>query len=122
MDVQRRTGLFKPVDPSYLTSCLDNFKTAYDSNSRHEGEAIQLFPHSIPEPAKEALWHQVTHDKKNCQQEGKSPKYCKVASYLLETNATYDAIAEAEADTKSFEQLFGMTAVLLLLRTFGENT
>lgn len=67
MDVQMKTTLFKPSDPIAVLSSFDIFKTAWNSNSIHEGGVMWLFPHFIRKPAKIVLARRVKADIKNQQ-------------------------------------------------------
>lgn len=104
-----KTSLFKPSRPISVLSVLDKLKTACDNNSIHKDAATWLFPHFVTEPAKAALPHRMTADKRNHQQGDKLTTYCQVINYLLETFATDNIIAEAESDITSFEKPVGTT-------------
>lgn len=61
------------------------FKAAQDSNCINEGDAIWLSPRNIREPAKVAMLHWLTADKKNHEEEERLRTYCQVVKYTLET-------------------------------------
>lgn len=56
MNVSKETAVLKPSDTISVVSSLDNFMTACNSNSVHEGTAIKLFPDLIREPAKQVCY------------------------------------------------------------------
>lgn len=90
---------------------LKIFITACDSNSIQEVSAMCLLPDFIREPARAALLHQFTANKKHGQQGGRLITYSQVFKYSLETNATDDVSAEAETDISSFKKPAGMSTV-----------
>lgn len=105
------TSVFKPTDPISVLSFLKYYNTACDSTSSHERAAIWLSSHFNLEPVKADLSHWVRADEKNRQQEGQLTIYFQAVNYSLQTNATDDDTAEAEAKIPSFKDSAGMTTV-----------
>lgn len=67
MDVQMKAVGFRPSDPIFVLSFLDNVKNDCGRNSIHEGAAILLFPHFITKPSKAGLSQRVTAHRINHQ-------------------------------------------------------
>lgn len=69
-----------------------------------------------------AFPERMTADKKSNQQEEKLTTYCEVYSYLLETFATDDVIAEAEAEYQQLQATFRDARCAILASSITEGT
>lgn len=104
--------MFKPSDLIVILTFLHNLNTACESSTIHEDAAMLLFPHFMTEPAKAALSYIMSATEDNTtHKEATLTAYCQVVKYLLETNATDDVIAGAEADIMNYKQTENMSAI-----------
>lgn len=112
MNTQIKTAIFRPSDSISILSFLWNFKTARDSNEIDEGAPMWLFLIFIKEPSRATLAHRMSASiEGNAHREGKLTSYCLLIDYLLEAYATYDVIAETEAEVTNCKQSENMSAV-----------
>lgn len=113
MDVYKKSSILKPADLISTLAFLHNFNTVCDSMQSYEETSIWLFPHVMNGPAKATLSYRMSAtEDKTTHKEGTLTAYSQINTYLLETYATYDVIAEPKADNTNYEQREIMSAVL----------
>lgn len=105
MDVQMKSSIFKPSDPSSIHDFRNNFETACDSNGVHGGATMPLFPHF-----KEVLgmivlsyWMSTTEDN-TAYKEGTMTAHRYAVNYVRETYATDDVADEPEVYIINYKQ------------------
>lgn len=112
MVVQMKSCFLKPLDPTFVLSFLQKFKSACDSNGVYEEAAMWLFPYFLKELAKAALSnYMMTQNSGQTHFEGKLTTYCQVVNYMLETYTADNVIVEIEPDINRFKQAADMSAV-----------
>lgn len=120
LKVQMEFKRFKPSDPISILGYLHAFKAACDALGIHEGAAMWLLKAYMEEPARSSLSMRLSHPKTGKAGKGKLTSYSSAVNYLLQTYASDDVIAEAEADLRHFTQTRNITpqeyAVALTLK------
>lgn len=105
MDFQTKSFILKPSSLISVLAFSHDFKTACDRYWIHEGVTRWLLTHFMKNPARAVFLYRMSDiEDSNTQKQKTLTDYCQVVNYLLETYASNDVFAKAEAEIMNYKQ------------------